>query len=123
MVIKSEEFIKSMLDFFPSTKEEYRKNTKEYYEGLDTVIIEDIFMPELINILGRNENIELIRKIFKYFEEVSCYGDDYLINIFSITVLEKLGDDREILEIARQYMGTKTTLFQIEADRDLGRIQ
>ena len=89
MVIKSEEFIKSMLDFFPSTKEEYRKNTKEYYEGLDTVIIEDIFMPELINILGRNENIELIRKIFKYFEEVSCYGDDYLINIFSITVLEK----------------------------------
>ena len=122
MVIKLEEFLKAMLDFFPSTKEKYRKYTEEYYEGLDTVIIEDIFMPELINILSENENIELIRSVFKYFEDVSCYADDYLINIFSITALEKLGDDRKILKIAKQYMGPKTAQFQIEADRDLGRI-
>ena len=122
MIIRSEQFINVLLDFFPETNEEYKKNIEKYYEVLDTVIIEDIFMPVIIKLLKENKNIILLKSIFKYFEEVSCCGDEYLVNVFSITVLEKLGDDREILEIAKLYMGTRTTQLQIEADRDLGRI-
>ena len=44
-----------------------------------------------------------------------------LLNIFSITVLEMLGDDKDILEIAKQYMGPITKKYQRDADLDLGR--
>jgi F0F1-type ATP synthase delta subunit len=79
-------------------------------------------MPAVIKLLRENKNIIFIKSIFKYFEEVSYFGDEYLVNIFSITALDKLGDDKEILKIAKQYMGTRTTQLQMEADRDLGRI-
>ena len=33
-----------------------------------------------------------------------------------------LENDKAILETAKQYMGTKTTVLQIKADEELGRI-
>lgn len=38
-----------------------------------------------------------------------------------ITVLEILENDKLILENAKQYMGTKTTVLQTKADEELGR--
>lgn len=68
----SKEFFEKIQKFLPSTREEYLKSLKEYGEVLETVVIEDIFMPK-------------------------------------------------ILEIAKQYMGPKTTLLQMKVDRELGR--
>lgn len=119
---KSKEFLKAMLDFLPSKRNEYKKSIEDHGEILETVIIEDIFMPDIIKLIGEEKNIQLIESIFEYFEEVSNCEDTHLINIFSITVMEILGNDRTILEKAKKYMGPKTTLLQIEADRDLGRI-
>lgn len=119
---KSEEFLRRMLDFIPSANDAYRKSIADYGEALETVIIEDIFIPEIIKLLSEENNINLLERIFKYFEEVSNDEDAHLKNIFSITVLEALGNDRSILGIAQKYMGTKTIQLQIEADRALGRI-
>ncbi|WP_339284242.1 resolvase [Paenibacillus sp. FSL R5-0486] len=118
---KSEEFFRRMLEFLPSTEAAYRKSIATYGEVLETIIIEDIFMHEIIKLLREERNIELLGSIFKYFEEISNDEDAHLINIFSITVLEILGNDRSILRTARNYMGPKTIELQIEADRDLGR--
>jgi len=118
---KSEEFLKVMLDFIPILKSEYRKSIEDNGEILDTVIIEDIFMPEIIKLLSEETNINLIKRVFDYFEEVSNSEDSYLQNIFSVTVLEILGNDRTILGIAKKYMGPKTTQLQVQADIDLGR--
>ncbi|QOS77607.1 resolvase [Paenibacillus sp. JNUCC31] len=118
---KSEEFFRVMLEFLPSKSNDYIKSIEVYGEVLETVIIEDIFMPDIIKLLSENRNINLLERIFDYFEEVSNCKDDHLINIFSITVLEILGNDREILQLAQQYMGPKTIQLQIEADRGLGR--
>ncbi|MGO4549441.1 resolvase [Paenibacillus sp. 2TAB23] len=119
---ESKEFLGTLLDFLPSTDDAYRKLIAYYGEVLETVIIEDIFMPEIIKLLSEERNITLLERIFKYFEEVSNDEDPYLKNIFSITVLETLGNDRSILGTAHKYMGTKTIQLQIEADRALGRI-
>lgn len=118
---KSEEFFRRMLEFLPSTEVSHRKSIATYGEVLETIIIEDIFMHEIIKLLREERNIELLGSIFKYFEEISNDEDAHLINIFSITVLEILGNDRSILRTARNYMGPKTIELQIEADRDLGR--
>lgn len=119
---ESEKFFKKMLKFLPSTNRKYEEYLEKYGELLETVVIEDVFMPEIIKLLRENENTKLIERIFKYFEEVSNCEDEHLINIFSITVLEILGNDKTVLKTAQNYMGDKTMQLQIEADKDLGRI-
>ncbi|NRF95968.1 resolvase [Paenibacillus frigoriresistens] len=118
---KSEEFFRIMLEFLPSTGNGYEKSIESYGEVLETVIIENIFMPEIIKLLSENRNIKLLESIFDYFEEVSNCKDMHLINVFSVTVLESLGNDKTILGVAQEYMGPKTMQLQLEADRALGR--
>lgn len=117
----AEKFFETMLTFFPSLLFEYKKHIEKYNERLDTVVIEDIFMPEIIKLLNDNSDYELLKSIFEYFEKVSTSSDKYFLNVFSITVMEILGNDKKILEIAKQYMGPKTVQLQREADKALGR--
>lgn len=116
---ESKEFFSKMLELLPSTYHSYEESVNRFGEVLETVIIEDILMPEIMKLLRGNENIKLIKEIFEYFEEISNCGDDHLINIFSITVLEILGDDRDILDIAEKYIGPKTKKLLIEAIRGI----
>jgi hypothetical protein len=116
---ESKEFFSKMLELLPSTYNSYEESVNRFGEVLETVIIEDIFMPEIIKLLRGNENIKLIKEIFEYFEDISNCGDDHLINIFSITVLEILGDDRDILDIAQKYIGPKMKKLLIEAIRGI----
>ncbi|MGB8452337.1 MAG: resolvase [Anaerocolumna sp.] len=119
---KSEEFLSVMLDFIPSSKDDYEKSIEDNGEILETVIIEDVFMPKVLKLLVEETNTDLIKRIFNYFEEVSHCDDEHLLNIFSVTVLEVLGNDKVILKIAQKYMGPKTIQLQVEADKSLGRI-
>ena len=118
----SREFFEKMQEFLPPSRKEYCKNVEKYGEVLETVVIEDIFMPKILMLLAKNEDYELLKNMFSYFEEVVEKNDAHLVNVFSITILEILGNDNAILESAKQYMGPKTTLLQIKADRDLGRL-
>lgn len=122
MTRKTEQFFHKMLQFLPTTVIEYEAKKAKRGKVPETVVIEDLFMPEIIKLLEKNENVSLLSGIFSYFEEVSNCEDEHLLNIFSITVLEVLGNDRQLLKIAQDYMCPKTKLLQIEADRDLGRI-
>ena len=116
------EFFEKMQEFFPSTKNAYIESVEEYGEVLETVVIEDIFMPELLTLLAKNEDAELLSNMFNYFEEIINKNDSHLINIFSVTVLEILGNDKAILKVAKQYMGGKTALLQMKVDKELGRL-
>lgn len=122
MSAQTEEFFENMQKFLPSTKKVYSESINKYGEVLETVVIEDIFMPPILALLSENKDSQLLESMFEYFEEIVNSGDLHLINVFSITVLEMLGNDKEILETAKKYMGTKTKILQIEADEELGRI-
>lgn len=119
---RTAEFFEKMQEFLPSTKEAYVESVEEYGQVLETVVIEDIFMPPILKLLRENKESQLLESIFKYFEEIVNGNDSHLINVFSITVLEILGNDKVILEIAKQYMGAKTTALQKKADEELGRV-
>ena len=120
---RTAEFFEKMQDFFPSTKETYIESIKEYGEVLETIVLEDIFMPIILNLLSENREQQLLEDIFKYFEEIVNGNDSHLINVLSITALEMLGNDKAVLENAKQYMGAKTTVLQTKVDEELGRIQ
>lgn len=115
------EFFEIMLLFFPSKRDEYNEKMQDNFEGLDTIIVEDVFMPEVINLLKKNDDTSFLKSLFNYFEDVCVFADDYLLNVFSITVLEILGNDSKVLSVAKQYMGSVTTKLQYEADKALGR--
>ena len=119
---RTAEFFAKMQELLPSTKEAYNESIKEYGEVLETVVIEDIFMPFILTLLSENREQQLLENIFMYFEEILNSDDSHLINVLSITVLEMLGNDKVILKTAKQYMGTKTTALQIQADEEVGRI-
>lgn len=119
---KSEEFIENMLSFLPSARDEYFKSVERYGEVLESIIIEDIFMPKVIELLYANNDFILLNRIFNYFEDVANCGEEYLINLFTVAVLEVLGNDKSILDTAIKYMGPKTKQLQLKADTDLGRI-
>ena len=116
-------FFDKMLVFFPRLIEEYDKHIEKYSERLDTVVIEDVFMPQIISLLEKSEDNGFLNELFDYFEVVSNNADADLLNIFSVTVLEILGNDIGILKKAKKFMGPRTTELQIEADRDLGRVK
>lgn len=118
---KSEEFLTIMLNFLPMAYDEYRESIQYYGEVLETIVIERVFMPKIIQLLSEEININLLKSIFNYFEEVSNDHDTHLKNIFSTTVLEILGNDKSILATAQKYMGTKTIQLQRETDGTLGR--
>lgn len=113
------DFFNQMQEFFPSTRGEFNENIKEYGELLETVVIEDVFMPELLDLLNKNDDSELLEKVFGYFEQIADKRDPHLINIFSITVLENLASNKTVLNAARRYMGTKTVLLQNKVENEL----
>lgn len=122
MDTNTEEILKTMLIFFPSAEEEYQGSIKKCGTILETVVMEDIFMPRIIKILEKNEESDLLERIFMYFEKVLSYGNDKAKNLLIVTVLENLGNDKTILNAAQKYMGSKTVELQLKADKDLGRV-
>lgn len=109
-----------MLDFLPNTQEKYEKSLKEYGELLETIVIEDIFMPEIVELLHEERKND-IKAIFDYIEEV-VNRDAHLREILSVTMMEILGNNQTILNTAQKYMGKTSKKLQLEADRELGRL-
>lgn len=110
-----------MIKIFPNNTNKVNERMKDNFEGLDTIVIEEIIMPEVIELLKKDEDKEKLQEIFEYFEEICLYSDEYMNNVFSITVLEILGNEKSVLEIAKKYMGPVTTKLQREADIAIGR--
>ena len=64
MSMRTKEFFNKMLEFLPTTVDEYNNSIDEHGELLETIIIEDIFMPKILELLSKNENTNLLKKYF-----------------------------------------------------------
>lgn len=121
MSMNTDCFFQELLKLFPHTSSQYEEMQTQYGRILETVAIEDIFMPCIIDMIEKNRNSNLIRDMFDLFEKVCRYGDQHLMDVFTTTILECIGNDQDILCKARNYMGSTTKLLQIEADKRIGR--
>ena len=115
-----DDFYEKIAEFYPKSRSLVDEHILEYEERLDTVIFEDILFPFIQVDLMRDDS-DRLKELFDFFEQVSEKSDAHLMNVFQVTILEKLGDDKEILNTAKKYMGVLTTKYQWEADRALGR--
>ena len=118
----SKQFFNKMVEFFPDSEMDYNNIIEEYGELLETVAIEDVLMPRVIQLLIENQEVDKLKVFFNSIEEV-VNTDSHLKDILSITMMEKLGDNDDVLANAKKYLGATSKELQIEADRVIGRIR
>lgn len=118
----NKQFFKKMVEFFPDSEVDYNNIMEEYGELLETIAIDDVLMPRLIQLLMENQEVDKLKVFFNYIEQV-VNTDSHLKDILSITMMEKLGDNDEVLANAKKYFGPASKKLQIEADRVIGRVR
>ena len=115
------EFFDGMLTLLPEAQAPCQQMRREYGDFLETVVLEDAFFPLIQELLAKRRNEMRLRSIFNLLERAVDGGDADLTNLISVTILECLGNDTEVLKEAGKYMGPHTCRLQLEADRALGR--
>jgi hypothetical protein len=66
-------------------------------------------------------NPKVLERLFNLFEIMATQGNDDVVNILCVTILERLGDDRNVLNISRKYMGKETRVLSDETEKGWGR--
>ena len=116
------DFLKKMLSIFPQNKSAVENMNKTYGKILETVAMEDLFVPCIIDMLVSENDSNEIQGVFDLIENELNENDEHSKNLIQTTILECLGNDRSKLKKAQKNMGSKTKEMQLEADRQLGRI-
>jgi len=114
------DFIGRMVRFFPKKEIDKEEHIKEFGEMLSYVFVEDVIMPEVIELIKKSKDIVKIKEIFRFFEVVAEQADEELKNLFMISVLEKLGTEEELFEKSKAFMGPRTTELQKKANTGIG---
>jgi hypothetical protein len=78
----------------------------------------NLFLVEELKIMKNNS---LLERIFHFLELMATSGNEDVRGILTATVLEYLGDDKEILTKARSLMGKETLKLSHEVEKTWGR--
>lgn len=77
------------------------------------MVYEDIFNKFIIQTF-REENEELILRIFDYMEEMASSDDREVVNLLQVGILEELWCERFTYNRVRKYMQPKTRILYEE---------
>jgi len=91
------------------TKDKFR------YQNEDSKIRKDVI------IIVRPQNQQILKRIFVLLDEMALSNDTDVVNVLNVTVLERLGDDPNILKEAFKYMSPKLQNMSDEMEEYLGR--
>jgi hypothetical protein len=111
--------INKLIDEFKDFKPVLQEHIEFYEELLPHVFFGECneFFINYIN----EDNPKVLQKLFNVFEIMATEGNDEVENILCVTILERLGDDRNVLKIARKYMGKETRKLSDETEKGWGR--
>jgi hypothetical protein len=90
-------------------------------ETLQHVFFGDVLNKFLIKELDTMKKESLLERIFRFLEAMATCEDEDVRGVLTATVLERLGDDKEILKHARSLMGKETLRFSHEVEKSWGR--
>ena len=112
-----------LIDVVPELRGEYEKERKWWGEEIPGphIIFGDILTPHLISLLESNREKGRLERIFDFLEELANHEDAHVREVVQVTVCERLGDKKEWLEKARQYMGKATLRLSHEIEKFWGR--
>ena len=85
------------------------------------IIFGDILNPYLISLLELGDRENTIKRIFAFLEQLANYEDSQIQEVVTVTVCERLGDRKDLLAKARQYMGNNTLRLSHQIEEFWGR--
>lgn len=113
-----EVFAQKFIELFPEYKPLYYEHIEFYEELLGHVFFGEV-NEELIKLIA-NRKEDKLQRMFDFYERM-MQEDITIQNVITVTILERLGDDPEILKEAYKYMGTKTRKASRDIERYWGR--
>lgn len=115
-----EEFFCKFPELQGNFNKEIKENLIEKTDGIYTVWGLGV-MPCIMDILEDCDlNHPMLVKIFAFFEEMAN-SDEKVRELLIYSILEKLGDEKEILQKSNNFMGSETYRLSYEVERFLGR--
>lgn len=101
--------IKEFLKCFPEYLNLYNEHLEDYDgDFLAHVFFGDILNPKLLELLEDNQDIKEIEKIFSFLDRMAIEGDLDVQEVLTVTILERLGGDQDLLKKGYFYMGKAT---------------
>ncbi len=91
---KYEEAIELITNNFNEMKKIYESD-KEYYIDIPYVFYESVFEPYIIKCFN-NYNFIMLKKIFDLLEDIMENGDENLVNLIEISIIESIYFDKNI---------------------------
>lgn len=97
MKLDKDQFAELFMQVFPEQKEKALEDIEFFGEVLGHVFYTNMLFhePDLRELLKENQNPELIRKYCRFIERMWLDGDDAVINIVCVSILEMLFDDEK----------------------------
>jgi hypothetical protein len=113
MTTKYFEMIPLLLERIPELRVQYGKEL-EWWGGEHPgphVVYGDLLNPLLVELLNRNGDEALLRRVFSLLEELSKSEEDGVKDVVGVTVIQYLLGERDLIEKARRYMGPETLII------------
>jgi len=118
--------IDEFMNNFPAIKESAEQDTdwiadEWNEEPLVHVFVGDHFTPYLIEQLSILQDKDLLNRIFEFLESMAISEDTSVREVLTDSILEVLGDDKQILERARAFMRSNTLRMSHEVEKSWRR--
>ena len=113
MKLNKEQFAELFMQEFPEQKEKALEDIEFFGEVLGHVFYTNMLFhePDLRELLKENQNPELIRKYCRFIERMWLDGDEAVINIVCVSILELLCDDEKIWFMFGKYISNDFIRF------------
>lgn len=96
MKISKDEMAQKLVELFPEKEQSLKEHYKDYNELHGHIFFVDEINVPLFKMLQENKTNEIIKKYCSFVEYMWLNGDDYVVNVVEVTILERLSDDKNV---------------------------
>ena len=104
MKLSKEEFAEKFVSLFPDKRQSLDEHYADYDELLGHIYFSEVLNEPLIEMISKNGDKNMIQKYCAFIEDMWLNGDDDVVNIVEVTILERLSDDENIWETFGKYI-------------------
>ena len=96
MKLSKEEFAEKFVALFPDKRQALDEHYADFNELLGHIFFADALNEPLIELLASNTDDARIPKYCSFIEDMWHNGNEDVVNIVEVTILERLSDDKSV---------------------------
>ena len=105
--MNAQDFISKLTEQFPEHEQTCRKHIEDYGKILLHVLAGDTINVPLAELLKKNDDLLKIRKYCNFIEAMWREGDDQVVNVVDVTILEYLSYYDDIWQDFGKYISSE----------------